>query len=53
MHARTTVACSPDFDCDKLWLNGVQESVEDNQRLKNCLQQVGISISHIFNYIKL
>jgi len=40
MHAKTSVSMSPDFERDRLWLNGVEESVEANQRLLNCLAQV-------------
>jgi mevalonate pyrophosphate decarboxylase len=40
MHAKTTVVLSPDFDCDRLWLNGTEESVESNPRLVNCLREV-------------
>jgi diphosphomevalonate decarboxylase len=39
MHARTTVAVSKDFDADRIWLNGKEESV-DNPRLANCLREV-------------
>ena len=40
MHARTTVAASPSFDRDLMWLNGEEQDVEANKRLQNCLQQV-------------
>ena len=40
MHAKTTVALSPSFATDRLWLNGVEESVETNVRLNNCLREV-------------
>ena len=40
MHAKTSVSMSADFERDRLWLNGVEESVESNQRLLNCLAQV-------------
>jgi len=40
MHAKTSVAMSPDFERDRLWLNGQEESVETNQRLLNCLREV-------------
>jgi len=40
MHAKTSVSMSADFQCDRLWLNGEEESVEANQRLMNCLAQV-------------
>ena len=37
MHAKTTVCASPDFEADRIWLNGREESV-DNPRLANCLR---------------
>lgn len=40
MHAKTTVAASPDFVKDCLWLNGVEEDIQANVRMKNCLAQV-------------
>ena len=40
MHAKTTVAISSDFKSDRLWLNGVEESVDSNPRLVNCLREV-------------
>ena len=40
MHAKTSVSMSADFQSDRLWLNGEEESVEANQRLMNCLAQV-------------
>lgn len=39
MHAKTSVAISPGFDQDQIWLNGQQESM-DNPRLANCLREV-------------
>ncbi len=39
MHAKTTVAISPNFAEDKIWLNGKEESM-DNPRLMNCLREV-------------
>ena len=43
MHAKTSVCMSADFDRDRLWLNGTEESVESNTRLVNCLAQVSRS----------
>ena len=40
MHSKTTVAISSDFESDRLWLNGVEESVDSNPRLVNCLREV-------------
>ena len=40
MHAKTSVCMSKDFDADRLWLNGKEESVSSNQRLLNCLREV-------------
>ncbi|XP_014211273.1 diphosphomevalonate decarboxylase [Copidosoma floridanum] len=37
--AKTTVMISPDFEQDKIWLNGCEESIE-NARLQNCLREV-------------
>lgn len=39
MHAKTTVMASPNFDEDKIWLNGKEETFH-NQRLQNCLQEI-------------
>ena len=39
MHAKTTVAISPSFSSDRIWLNGTEESME-NPRLINCLREV-------------
>ncbi len=38
MHAKTTV-CASNFEADRIWLNGKEESV-DNPRLANCLNAV-------------
>ena len=38
MHAKTTVCAAPDFEADRIWLNGKEESV-DNPRLANCLRE--------------
>ena len=40
MHAKTSVAASPDFQSDRIWLNEVEETVEGNPRLLNCLAEV-------------
>ena len=40
MHSKTSVAISSDFSTDRLWLNGIEESVESNPRLVNCLREV-------------
>ena len=37
MVPKTTVCASPDFEADRIWLNGKEESV-DNPRLANCLR---------------
>ena len=37
MVPQTTVCASPDFEADRIWLNGREESV-DNPRLANCLR---------------
>ena len=40
MHSKTSVAPSPEFKSDRIWLNGVEEDVEGNPRLINCLEEV-------------
>ncbi len=38
MHAKTTVACGPSLQSDRLWLNGKEdEGASANRRLLNCL----------------
>ncbi|XP_012279482.1 diphosphomevalonate decarboxylase [Orussus abietinus] len=39
LSAKTTVMASPDFKTDRIWLNGIEESIS-NKRLQNCLQQM-------------
>ena len=39
MHAKTTVARSKSFTADRIWLNGIEERI-DNPRLSNCLQKI-------------
>ena len=39
MHAKTTVAKSPNFKQDRIWLNGKEESIT-NPRLLNCLREI-------------
>lgn len=39
LSATTTVAASPDFVADRLWLNGKEVSVE-GERYKNCLREM-------------
>ena len=36
---QTTVCASPDFEADRIWLNGREESV-DNPRLANCVREL-------------
>ena len=39
LHARTSVAASADFEKDQIWLNGVEEDI-NNKRLQNVLAAV-------------
>ncbi|XP_034947230.1 diphosphomevalonate decarboxylase [Chelonus insularis] len=39
MCAKTTVMISPDFESDRIWLNGREESI-DNKRLQRCIQEI-------------
>lgn len=39
MHAKTSVAASPEFSCDRIWLNNKEESATSG-RLANCLKSV-------------
>lgn len=39
LSATTTVAASPSFTCDRLWLNGKEVSIEGD-RYKNCLREI-------------
>ncbi len=38
MCAKTTVAISPDYTTDRMWLNGVEETME-NPRLRACIDE--------------
>ena len=38
LHTKTTVMASGAFPQDRLWLNGVEESIR-NPRLQNCLDE--------------
>ena len=39
MHAKTTVARSKTFSADRIWLNGIEENIQ-NPRLANCLKEI-------------
>ena len=39
MHAKTTVARSKSFSVDRIWLNGIEENIQ-NPRLANCLKEI-------------
>jgi diphosphomevalonate decarboxylase len=39
MCSKTTVAIDPSFTKDRMWLNGTEETF-DNQRLRNCLAEI-------------
>ncbi|XKL59629.1 hypothetical protein PGB90_000645 [Kerria lacca] len=39
MCAKTTIAISPNFEKDQIWLNGIEESIE-NPRLLNCIRNI-------------
>ncbi|KAG0240587.1 Diphosphomevalonate decarboxylase [Mortierella sp. GBAus27b] len=39
LHSKTTIRASPDFTSDRLWLNGIEESIEKNKRLVACLRE--------------
>lgn len=36
--AKTTITADPSFTEDKMWLNGTEVSIWDNERLKNCIE---------------
>src|SRR5262245_21200603 len=37
LHAMTTVGISHAWTTDRIWLNGIEEPVQQNERLVNCL----------------
>ncbi|KAJ1948742.1 diphosphomevalonate decarboxylase [Linderina macrospora] len=37
LSTRTTIACSADFESDRLWLNGVEEDISASKRLVNSI----------------
>ncbi|KAK3814954.1 MAG: diphosphomevalonate decarboxylase [Benniella sp.] len=39
LHSKTTIRASADFTSDRLWLNGIEESIEKNKRLVACLRE--------------
>ncbi|KAJ1657689.1 diphosphomevalonate decarboxylase [Dispira simplex] len=38
LHSRTTISIAPEYDQDRMWLNGVECPISSNSRLVNCLQ---------------
>ncbi|GFS91225.1 diphosphomevalonate decarboxylase [Trichonephila clavipes] len=38
MCAKTTVACSEHFECDRMWLNGKEQDLQA-PRLQNCIKE--------------
>jgi diphosphomevalonate decarboxylase len=40
LQAKTTVIASPDFEKDRLWLNGIEEDVNANKRVQAVLREV-------------
>ncbi|KAF9217313.1 diphosphomevalonate decarboxylase [Podila verticillata] len=39
LHSKTTIRASADFTSDRLWLNGIEESITSNKRLVACLRE--------------
>ncbi|KAF9426125.1 diphosphomevalonate decarboxylase [Podila epigama] len=39
LHSKTTIRASADFSSDRLWLNGIEESITSNKRLVACLRE--------------
>ncbi|GJJ77125.1 diphosphomevalonate decarboxylase [Entomortierella parvispora] len=39
LHSKTTIRASADFTSDRLWLNGIEESIPSNNRLVACLRE--------------
>ncbi|KAG0088759.1 diphosphomevalonate decarboxylase [Podila epicladia] len=39
LHSKTTIRASADFTSDRLWLNGIEESIASNKRLVACLRE--------------
>ncbi|KAG0360480.1 diphosphomevalonate decarboxylase [Podila minutissima] len=39
LHSKTTIRASADFISDRLWLNGIEESITSNKRLVACLRE--------------
>ncbi|KAG0328849.1 diphosphomevalonate decarboxylase [Podila humilis] len=39
LHSKTTIRASSDFTTDRLWLNGIEESIPSNKRLVACLRE--------------
>ncbi|KAI9299551.1 Diphosphomevalonate decarboxylase [Cunninghamella echinulata] len=39
LHSKTSISCSPDFDQDRLWLNGKEEDITKNKRMHNCFRE--------------
>ncbi|KAI9145222.1 diphosphomevalonate decarboxylase [Paraphysoderma sedebokerense] len=37
LHSRTTIRASQSFTSDRLWLNGIEESIKPNPRLVTCI----------------
>ncbi|XP_054714284.1 diphosphomevalonate decarboxylase-like [Uloborus diversus] len=39
MCAKTTVACSPTFESDRIWLNGIEQDFQ-SPRIQNCIREI-------------
>src|SRR4051812_17414854 len=39
LHSKTTIRAASTFSSDRLWLNGIEESIESNKRLVACLRE--------------
>lgn len=39
LHSKTSVSASPDFEQDRLWLNGKEEDITKNKRMHNCFRE--------------
>lgn len=40
LQSKTTARTDPSFDADRLWLNGVEESIKPDGRLAKCISEI-------------
>lgn len=46
--AKTTISAQPSFSEDKMWLNGAEVSIWENERLKHCIEHCKYKRNIIF-----